>query len=74
MTARNMKTQEEQIAFSDKLSQLTEQSGDIDKQLTQLTDGQYDNDSSATLLQAKQQKLKEISDHVAKYMDISVEE
>jgi hypothetical protein len=74
MTARNMKTQEEQIAFSDKLSQLTEQSGDIDKQLTQLTDGQYDNDSLATLLQAKQQKLKEISDHVAKYMDISVEE
>ncbi len=69
-----MKTQEEQIAFSDKLSQLTEQSGDIDKQLTQLTDGQYDNDSLATLLQAKQQKLKEISDHVAKYMDISVEE
>lgn len=74
MTARNMKTQEEQIAFSDKLSQLTEQSGDIDKQLTQLTDGQYDNDSLATLLQAKRQKLKEISDHVAKYMDISVEE
>jgi len=69
-----MKTQEEQIAFSDKLSLLTEQSGDIDRQLIQLTDGQYDNDSLTTLLQAKRQKLKEISDHVTKYMDISVEE